>query len=305
MALPNFDEVKELLARSKRDDQSWGNLFREISSGTLHNESLSPATASIFSTKPSLIHVLAEWDFYSSKFLDEAASDYGVKSWQVTEYVEGLREALSISEQDLIIYEKKAAEPAKIYSAERTNLPDHLTTEPQTQPHNALHPDGRTLSQDQNNQGIILILITLSFLMAGGLLMLITFLTTQKSSNQEPSLSSQIQSLEPEKILPNQNLARSTATTASRSNQWQACQEEEQRIARPPQPGEIWWPVVGPHESLSSARRFCRPDAFKNKSGNVQIASFRDKETAESFARQLTSDVSHPYEFWVGEPSQR
>lgn len=107
MALPNFDEVKELLARSKRDDQSWGNLFREISSGTLQNASSSPEAASIFLTKPSLIHVLAEWDFYSSKFLDEAASDYGVRSWQVTEYVEGLREALSIGESDLIFYEKR------------------------------------------------------------------------------------------------------------------------------------------------------------------------------------------------------
>lgn len=122
MALPNFDEVKELLARSKRDDQSWGNLFREISSGTLHNESLSSATASTFSTKPSLIHVLAEWDFYSSKFLDEAASDYGVKSWQVTEYIEGLREVLSIGESDLIIYENQDFTAPR--QAERSIEPD-------------------------------------------------------------------------------------------------------------------------------------------------------------------------------------
>jgi hypothetical protein len=107
MALPNFDEVKELLAGSKRADQSWGNLFREISSGTFKNKSPDSQAANTFTANPSLIHVLAEWDFYSSQFLDEAASDYGVKSWQVTEYVEGLREKLSIGESDLIVYEKQ------------------------------------------------------------------------------------------------------------------------------------------------------------------------------------------------------
>ena len=107
MALPDFDEIKELLARSKRNDESWGNLFREISSGIAQTESTHSQAINIFSLKPSLIHVLAEWDFYSSQFLDEAASDYEVKSWQVTEYVEGLREALSIGESDLIVYETK------------------------------------------------------------------------------------------------------------------------------------------------------------------------------------------------------
>ena len=121
MALPDFDEIKELLARSKRDDQSWGNLFREISSGTLRKENASSPAARIFTAKPSLIYILGEWDFYSSKFLDEAASDYGVKSWQVTEYAEGLREALSIGESDLIVYEKQDFTAPK--QAERTHEP--------------------------------------------------------------------------------------------------------------------------------------------------------------------------------------
>jgi hypothetical protein len=107
MPLPNFDEVKDLLVRLKQDDQSWGNLFREISSGTLQNEISSLPVARIITAKLSLIQVLAEWDFYSSQFLDQAASDYEVKSWQVTEYVEALREALTIGESDLVIYEKK------------------------------------------------------------------------------------------------------------------------------------------------------------------------------------------------------
>lgn len=133
MALPNFDEVKDLLVRSKRDDQSWGNLFREISSETLNNESASSAAANLFTFKPSLIKVFAEWDFYSSQFLDEAASDYGVKSWQVTEYVEGLREALSISESDLVVYEKeKTTLPAQAEQSLEpvSTVPGSLQPEP-------------------------------------------------------------------------------------------------------------------------------------------------------------------------------
>lgn len=143
MTLPNFDEVKELLARSKRHDQSWGNLFREISCGTAQNESVRSQAAIVFATKPSLIQVLAEWDFYSSKFLDEAASDYSVKSWQVTEYVEGLREALSISESDLIVYEKQdSTVPTK---AER-NIEPFFPVPGSTQ------PESRSI-QDQSNGG--------------------------------------------------------------------------------------------------------------------------------------------------------
>lgn len=109
MALPNFDEVKDLLALAKRPDQSWGNLFREICSGAFENEHTGEQVKKLFTAKISLVHVLGVWDFYSSKFLDEAASDYEVKSWQVTEFVEGLREALLITQSDLIIYETHAS----------------------------------------------------------------------------------------------------------------------------------------------------------------------------------------------------
>jgi hypothetical protein len=57
MALPDFDEIKELLARSKRDDQSWGNLFREITTGSLRKENANSPAVSIFTAKPSLIYV--------------------------------------------------------------------------------------------------------------------------------------------------------------------------------------------------------------------------------------------------------
>jgi hypothetical protein len=97
----------------------------------------------------------------------------------------------------------------------------------------------------------------------------------------------------------------SPQSSGSQSETWQACREDENIDAAPPQAGETWWPVVGPSESLSDSRAHCRADAFINKSGNVQIASFRDRSIATRFAAELSADNSHPHQFWVGDPSQR
>lgn len=96
--------------------------------------------------------------------------------------------------------------------------------------------------------------------------------------------------------------ARPESTAAVR---WQACLDQDRIAAEPPQPGETWWPVVGPSDSLDDARRHCRADAFINLSGNAQISSFRDRDTATTFAEQLTQDSSHPWRFWVGDASVR
>lgn len=87
--------------------------------------------------------------------------------------------------------------------------------------------------------------------------------------------------------------------------QWQACLDYTSETSPPPQSGETWWPVVGPADALEASRQHCRSDAYSNASGNVQVASFRDRNTAAAFAQQLTNDNSHPYNFWVGEPSVR
>lgn len=91
----------------------------------------------------------------------------------------------------------------------------------------------------------------------------------------------------------------------SSTDQWQACVAYSSEDGPPPQAGETWWPVVGPGEALEAARQHCRSDAFTNAGGNVQVASFRDRDTAAAFAEQLTRDNSHPYSFWVGDPSLR
>lgn len=86
---------------------------------------------------------------------------------------------------------------------------------------------------------------------------------------------------------------------------WQACLEEDQQDGAAPRSGETWWPVIGPADALQAARRHCRGDAFLNSQGNAQIASFRDRDTAQSFAATLTADSSHPWSFRVGEASVR
>jgi hypothetical protein len=96
-----------------------------------------------------------------------------------------------------------------------------------------------------------------------------------------------------------------TSDEASSAIVWSACRDDVARDALPPQPGETWWPVVGPVDALDAARRHCRPDAYINKSGNVQVASFRDQQVATSFADQLSGDSSHPWRFWVGDPTMR
>jgi hypothetical protein len=366
MPLPNFDELKDLLARSKHDDRSWGNLFREISNGELQHESANSPAARIFTAKPSLIQILAEWDFYSSQFLDEAASDYGVKSWQVIEYVEGLREALSIGESDLIVYEKQEStipRQAEPRLAPESPVSDSAQPEPRyvqeqntgarsarleyevptassshtanaggapaapavaayapaaSPPPPAMPMPVPVMAVQQPNNGLVGGLIALVSLLAGALVVGLAWALMLQRSPQQASIPAPKQpdrgaapapaprrpAPEPQQE-PSPRRSDQSRSDQSRSDQWQACWEEEGRQAPPPQPGDVWWPVVGPAESLAAARRFCRADAYTNRSGNVQVASFRDRDTAEAFAEELSSDMSHPYGFWVGDPSPR
>ena len=108
------------------------------------------------------------------------------------------------------------------------------------------------------------------------------------------------------KPLANQGTEEQIKVTSREvSGKWRACVEEDQIDVEPPMPGETWWPVVGPSNSLEDAKRLCRADAFINRSGNAQISSFRDRTVAQKFAQELSTDNSHPWQFWVGEASVR
>lgn len=118
----------------------------------------------------------------------------------------------------------------------------------------------------------------------------------------------------PPNTSPSENIEPVTAESATDSGsatettptvRWQACLDQASKDVEPPLPGETWWPVVGPSDSLDDSRRHCRNDAFINQSGNAQISSFRDRDTAVAFAEQLTQDTNNQWRFWVGDPSVR
>ena len=92
---------------------------------------------------------------------------------------------------------------------------------------------------------------------------------------------------------------------SSGSDIWEPCKANEFQSTVQARSGETWWPVVGPPASLDIVLSQCRGDAFINKSGNVQVASFSDRDTARSFAERITGVSTHTFQFWVGEPTFR
>ncbi|NDG75549.1 MAG: hypothetical protein EBX49_09500 [Synechococcaceae bacterium WB8_1B_136] len=142
-----------------------------------------------------------------------------------------------------------------------------------------------------SQQGPSAIVIALLALLCGALVMALAgvLITNRSGSGTAPAPAAPTE-------------APQAATTAG---QWQACVDYAANDGPPPQAGETWWPVVGSAEALQDARLHCRSDAFTNASGNTQVASFRDRATAAAFAQQLTSDQSHPHNFWVGDATVR
>lgn len=162
--------------------------------------------------------------------------------------------------------------------------------------------------QQPRQQGPAAVLIALLALICGALVMTLAgvLLTSRNApSTGQASAPTAPPSAPASTPAPTpQETVRPTAEPAQ-TVQWQACVDYPSTDGPPPQEGETWWPVVGPAEALDASRQHCRGDAFTNASGNTQIASFRDRETATAFAQQLTSDNSHPYSFWVGDPTVR
>ena len=186
-------------------------------------------------------------------------------------------------------------------------------------------------SDYRKSQGLVSVLIALLALLVGGLVVgvagymlfarpLLTSSSKSVAEPQRPTTDKQTPSTPtspaPQERTETAQQTNSETTEPSQrpteevspdtpSPTWQACLDDQSRTAPSPQPGETWWPVVGAVESLQAARQHCRADAFVNRKGVVQIASFRDRATAETFAQQLTSDNSHPFTFNVGEPTTR
>lgn len=92
--------------------------------------------------------------------------------------------------------------------------------------------------------------------------------------------------------------ARPSAITSS--IRWDGCDVTQGSPSKPRQ-GDVWWPVVAPASALENVREHCRSDAFLNRDGNVQVASFNDRSQAEEWARLVSADTKHPYRLWVGD----
>ncbi|SBO44239.1 protein of unknown function [Cyanobium sp. NIES-981] len=123
-------------------------------------------------------------------------------------------------------------------------------------------------------------------------------LEKQKKTEAEKE---QVERLAPSNPAPLPRPKLPEAPPAQTAQPWPVCELFSRES--PAQSREVWWPVVGPTDSLDAVRRFCRQDAFRNRDGNVQVASFRDREMAAAFADQLNSSRQHPYTFYVGDPT--
>ena len=194
-----------------------------------------------------------------------------------------------------------SAGPAPSWSAASSSQPPSASAAPPT-----------VVTIPATQQGATAVLIALLALICGALVAALAGMLIM-SRNNNGSVSSppaQSQSSSPTSTAPveAERSPSPTPTPTPATNtvdQWQACADYAGNDAPPPQAGETWWPVVGPREALADSRQHCRGDAFINSTGNVQIASFRDRDTATAFAEQLTRDNSHPYSFWVGDSTTR
>jgi len=218
MALPDFIAFTEMLSRVKQDDQSWGNLLRDICTGRISLHSTSEPLLGEQLAKPSLVHVLSKWDFYSSSHLDQAAKDYGVKSWQVTEYIEAIRESLAINESDLIVFEDSGVQQEirgdsspptveAVPQAERTNQSDSFTDYDRTSQAQDVQVATSAIKASPSNTVLGLIALVSALFVV--LVSLIAGISGQKnsSSSQAPSSSDSIASPPSDRRPENQQAA--------------------------------------------------------------------------------------------------
>ncbi len=186
---------------------------------------------------------------------------------------------------------------------------------PQPEPERELSSavPARVMAPRSANPGCTGALIAVVSLLAGGLLVALAVLlstrTPQPTISAPPVSQPQTEPRPAQPVPPTSQptaAARETKRIPEAVRRWQACLDYLSSMdGQPAQPGETWWPVVGRSVALNASRSHCREDAFRNAAGNTQIASFRDRETAAAFAEQLSQDSSHPYRFWVGDPTTR
>ena len=76
-----------------------------------------------FIANTGLVEILSEADIHASDLLSTTADRLGVKSWQLSEYVEQLKEELGLTSDQYIRYEK--AESSEVSQALNSQPPAH------------------------------------------------------------------------------------------------------------------------------------------------------------------------------------
>lgn len=318
MPLPELEEFTSMIAQSKTEEQSWGALFEMVRSGQ-HSEGGTDRTdARKYLFESGLLPVLSEWDFHSSPVLDQAALELGVKSWQLTEFIETVREMFSIEESDLNTHKDTSIREELIVDGIRLGQLDSIGDESDEliwiSPKETKKHRQPVLKSDKYNSNSINTQLGLLWILVGFLIsLLLVFLNSNRFSQSQvartqaspdptdPTPSSLAQ--DRFKIDSSDSPSTQKPQSNPQSSLWEACEQDATVDKASPQPGETWWPVVGPAGALREAKLYCRSDAFVSLStGKVQISSFRDHSVAARFAELLTSDNSHPWSFEVGPP---
>ena len=146
-----------------------------------------------FIANTGLVEILSEADIHASDLLTTTADRLGVKSWQLSEYVEQLKEELGLTSDQYIRYE--TAEPAKIAEApEKPDTNSSSTPAPAT-PAESLPPTTIDPAQLPQNHGqpksqFLVPLILSGILLAGiGIFVLILIAVVSQKNENAPQPS--------------------------------------------------------------------------------------------------------------------
>ena len=147
-----------------------------------------------FITNTGLVEILSEADLHASDLLSTTADRLGVKSWQLSEYVEQLKEELGLTSDQYIRYEK--AETPEVSQAPEQPDPSSSSTPAQAAPAESLSPttiDPAQLPQDHaqpKSQSLVPLLLS-----GIGILLLILIAVLSQKNEKMPQ---PIQASEPD-----------------------------------------------------------------------------------------------------------
>ena len=117
---------------SKADNKSSARAGKNVEGTQDNNQELLT-----FIANTGLVEILSEADLHASDLLSTTADRLGVKSWQLSEYVEQLKEELGLTSDQYIRYER--AESSKDSQSPEQQAPSSSSTPARAAPAESLH----------------------------------------------------------------------------------------------------------------------------------------------------------------------